>query len=281
MYATSFRDAVRPAQGLQRIRGIARDCALSVRGFISRPSDTPSLRVLYCHYVFDDQRREFETIICYLQSIGEFIHIDEVVEILEGKRQIEHNLFHLSFDDGFKNVVTNALPVLRQHGVPAAFFVPTAIISAPAEQVERYCRVTTNYPSIIEIATWEDLEKASMSGLEIGSHTRTHARFSEVSSSNMAIEDEIFGSKAELERRLGRDCNYISWPYGRITDADTQSLNAVRDAGYRACFGAFRGRVTPTITDRFRIPRHHFEVQWPLLHVKCFAHGAMERSMAI
>lgn len=276
MYTTSFRDAVRPARGLQRIRSIARDCALSVRGFISRPSDTPSLRVLYCHYVFDDQRREFETIICYLQSIGEFIGIGEVIEILEGKRPIKHNLFHLSFDDGFKNVVTNALPVLREHGVPAAFFVPTAIISAPPEQVEKYCRATMNYPSVIEIATWADLEKASLSGLEIGSHTRSHARFSELSKSKMAIEDEIFGSKADLERRLGRDCNYISWPYGRVTDADVQSLNAVKEAGYRACFGAFRGRVIPKATDRFRIPRHHFEVQWPFSHVKCFAHGAME-----
>ena len=136
---------------------------------------------------------------------------------------------------------------------------------------------TTNYPSVIEIATWDDLEKACAAGLEIGSHTRTHVRLSEVSRSKAAIEDEIFGSKADLERRLGRDCHYISWPYGRTTDADAQSLQTVEKAGYRACFGAFRGRVIPKITDRFRIPRHHFEVQWPLSHVKCFAHGAMER----
>jgi hypothetical protein len=277
VYATSFRQAVRPARGFQRIRSIARDCALSVRGIVSRPSNTPSLRVLYCHYVFDDQRRQFEAIVRYLQSIGEFVGIDEVLEVLEGRKAIEHNLFHLSFDDGFKNIVTNALPVLREHDVPATFFVPTAIISAPVEQVEKYCRATTNYPSVIEVASWDDLEKACTSRLEIGSHTRTHVRFSEISTSKAAIEDEIFGSKADLERRLGRDCDYISWPYGRINDADAASLSAVKQAGYRACFGAFRGRVIPKTTDQFRIPRHHFEVQWPLLHVKCFAHGAMER----
>ena len=237
----------------------------------------PSLRVLYCRYVFDDQRREFEAVVRYLQGIGEFIGVADVLEVLGGKRPVEHNLFHLSFDDGFKNVVTNALPVLCEHGVPATFFVPTAMISASAEQIEKYCRATTNYPSVIEIATWDDLAKACAAGLEIGLHTRTHARFSEVSTSRAAIEDEIFGSKADLERQLGRECKYISWPYGRITDADGQSLRAVQEAGYRACFGAFRGRVIPKITDRFRIPRHHFEVEWPLSHVKCFAHGAMER----
>jgi peptidoglycan/xylan/chitin deacetylase (PgdA/CDA1 family) len=277
MYASSFRQAVRPTRGLQRVRSIARDCALSARGLVSRPSNTPNLRVLYCHYVFDDQRRDFEAFVRYVQSIGEFIGIDEVLDILEGRRPVEHNLFHLTFDDGFKNVVTNALPILREHGAHATFFVPTAIISGSEEQVEKYCRATTNYPSVIEMATWDDLEKACAAGLEIGSHTRTHVRFSEISTSNASIEDEIFGSKADLERRLGRDCNYISWPYGRITDADSRSLKAVEQAGYRACFGAFRGRVIPNITDRFRIPRHHFEVQWPLQHVKCFVHGAMEK----
>ena len=281
IYATSFRQAVRPKRGLQRIRNIARECALSARGFISRPSDTPSLRILYCHYVFDDQCQEFENIIRYLQSIAKFVGIDEVVTILEGKKSIEHNLFHLTFDDGFKNIITNALPIMREYGVPATFFVPTAIISAPPEEVERYCRVATNYPSVIEVASWDDLGKASTVGLEIGSHTRTHARFAEVSNSKAAIEDEICGSKAEVERRLGRKCNYISWPYGRLVDADTRSLEVVQRAGYRACFGAFRGRVIPNATDPFRVPRHHFEVEWPLSHVKCFAHGAMECSVRI
>ncbi len=277
MYATTFRHAVRSATGLQRIRSMARDCVLSMRSLVSLPSNRPSLRILYCHYVFDDQCREFEAIVRYVQSIGEFIGIDEVLEVLEGRRSIEHNVFHLSFDDGFKNVITNALPILREHGVRATLFVPTAIISAPEEDVERYCRITTNYSSTIETATWDDLEKACAAGFEIGSHTRTHARFSEISMSKEAIEDEIFGSKEDLERRLGRGCKYISWPYGRIADADVQSLKAVEKAGYRGCFGAFRGRVIPQVTERFCIPRHHFEVQWPLSHVKCFSHGAMER----
>jgi peptidoglycan/xylan/chitin deacetylase (PgdA/CDA1 family) len=248
-----------------------------MRGFVSRPSDTPSLRILYCHYVFDDQRRKFENIIRYVQSIGTFIGIDQVVRIVEGKESLERSLFHLTFDDGFKNIITNALPIMHEYAVPATFFVPTAMISAPHDEVERYCRVVTNYPSAIEVATWDDLGKASAAGLEIGSHTRTHARFAEVSTSQAAVADEIYGSKADVERRLGRACNYISWPYGRLVDADAHSLEVVQRAGYRACFGAFRGRVVPETTDIFRIPRHHFEVEWPLSHVKCFAHGAMER----
>ena len=94
------------------------------------------------------------------------------------------------------------------------------------------------------------------------------------------MEDEIFGSKADIERQLGMPCPYISWPYGRLSDADDRSLAMVREAGYEACFGAWRGQVLPGHTDQFSIPRHHFEPQWPLSHVRYFASGAREESPA-
>lgn len=275
-YATSFRQAVRPTHGLQWFRQIARSCALSMRGIVSCPSDSPCLRILYCHYVFDDQWRAFDAIVRYLSSIGDLVGVGRVLDVLAGKTSLGRNAFHISFDDGFKNVFTNALPILQEHGASATVFVPTTIISAPTEIVEKYCRVTTSYPSVIEMASWDDLEKASANGFVIGSHTRTHARFSALSESQVALENEIYGSKADIERYLGKSCDYISWPYGRATDADVKSLRVVELAGYHACFGAFRGRVIPRATNRFLIPRHHFEVEWPLSHIKCFVNGAME-----
>jgi hypothetical protein len=102
-----------------------------------------------------------------------------------------------------------------------------------------------------------------------------------VSASTTLVEDEVFGFKADLEEHLGRICNYISWPYGRIAAANARSLKIVEKAGYRACFGAFRGQVIPKTTNRFSIPRHHFEVEWPLSHVKYFALGGLERRTGI
>jgi peptidoglycan/xylan/chitin deacetylase (PgdA/CDA1 family) len=177
-----------------------------------------------------------------------------------------------------RNVVTNALPILRAHGVPAILFVPTAIISARSGQFEEIRRNLATTRLDVDSVTWADLENARAAGFEIGSHTRTHARLSDVLNSKSAIEDEIFGSKADLERNLGGGCRYISWPYGRLEDANNDSLDVVRKAGYKACFGAFRGRIVPTVTNAFRIPRHHVEPEWPLAHVKCFAHGAWEAS---
>ena len=274
----NYNDVRGQTRGLDRLRELARHCALSVHSLFLRPSKAPALRLLYSHYVFHDQRKQFESIIRYLQSIGEFIGTDQVLDVLHGRVPLERNSFHLSFDDGFRSVVANALPILRAHGVPAILFVPTAIISAPSGHFEQIRRISETSKSNIEVATWADLEEVRAAGFEIGSHTRTHARLSDVLKSKSAIEDEIFGSKMDLERRLGGECRYMSWPYGRLEDANEDSLDVVRRAGYKACFGAFRGRIVPTVTNAFRIPRHHIEPEWPLAHVKCFAHGAWETS---
>lgn len=255
---------------------MARGLALSVQSLFMRPSDEPVLRLLYCHYLFVHQRKRFESVIRYLQSIGDFVSTDHVLDVLHGRKALQRNSFHLSFDDGMKNVVTNALPILREYKVPAILFVPTTLVSTPPGAYGEIRRILVTTDINAEIVTWGDLEKAREAGFDIGSHTRTHARLLHMQNSATAIEDEVFGSKADLERHLGTECRYISWPYGRLLDVDDDVLGVVRKAGYQACFGAFRGHIEPKLTNAFRIPRHHIEPQWPLSHVKCFALGAWE-----
>ncbi len=264
------------ASPVGRLRRFVRDCALSAYSVVLRPSQVPVLRLLYCHSVFDHQRDKFESIIRYLQGIGEIISTDRVLDILHGKVPLLRSSFHLSFDDGLRNVVTNALPILREHGVPAILFVPTTLVSTPPGTYGDIRRILAASDANSEIVTWSDLEKALAAGFDIGSHTRTHARLSDTLKSATGIEDEVFGSKMDVERKLGVECRYMSWPFGRLQDVDDGVLDVVKKAGYKACFGAFRGHIEPGVTSRFRIPRHHFEAAWPLSHVKCFALGAGE-----
>lgn len=157
MYAVNFRDAVVGPRGLPQLRKFARDTVLWARSLTAMPSGPPALRLLYCHYVFDDQRDAFAVLIDYLQSIGSFIRTSEVLDVVEGRRPVLENQFHLSFDDGFRNVVANAFPILAQRGISAAFFVPTSIVSSDERTAEDYCRNTLRYPRPIEIVSWDDL----------------------------------------------------------------------------------------------------------------------------
>jgi len=276
-YATQWQQAAPIPSGFRnKARAFLRNSILSFSSVIKKGQGDTYLRCLYCHYVFDDQREEFEKLIVKLKKIGHFVNTDECIEMLHGNIKIDKRYFHLSFDDGFRNNFTNAFPILKKHNVPAIFYVPSSLIGADWNSAENYCLNTTRYRAVIEMMSWEDLNNLLSEGFEIGSHTKTHARFSEISSSHELMEDEILGSKMELETNLKYECKYISWPFGKLTDADSKSLKMVKDAGYVACFGAYRGTVEPGITDIFSIPRHHFEAQWPVSHVEYFARGNME-----
>lgn len=264
--ARTYHQAFPPQGGLSaRLRAAAKRAALATLGRVARTSPEPRLRLLYCHHVFDDEVTSFAARLRQLLEMGRFVDTATAVSIVCGEAQVTQSLFHLSFDDGYRNIVTNALPVLRDLGIPSILFVPTRQLG-----VEHW-----TYAARIEMATWDDLEAARNAGMEIGSHTRDHLSFSEISSSPATLEAQIAGSKADIEQHLG-ECRYISWPFGRRSDADAVSLAAVKQAGYAACFGAFRGTVEPGKTDRFRIPRHHFEPHWPASHLRYFALGGGE-----
>lgn len=276
-FATTWREAVQPpARGISKVRAAVRSGMLSTMSLLDQRIADRFIRCLYCHYVFDDQVTAFELLVERLKSQGTFIDTSTLVDMLAGKQPLDGRYFHLSFDDGFRNNVTNALPILRRHAVPAIFFVPSALVGADWARTRDYCLNVTHYRAVIEMMTWDDLRAILDAGYEVGSHTRTHARFSSISSEREHLENEISGSKRDLESRLGYRCRFISWPYGRVTDADASSVDFTRQAGYDACFGAFRGTIRPGKTDPYRIPRHHFEAQWPLSHVEYFARGNRE-----
>lgn len=273
-YAVLYRNAVltRPAG----LRTALRATAISVFSRLQSGLADRFVRCLYCHYVFDDQKADFEQLIGRFKLMGTFIDTCTLLDMLAGRRAVNGRYFHLSFDDGFRNNFTNALPILQRHAVPAIFFVPTAFVGAGWELARHYCLNIVHHRTAIEMMTWGDLRTILDAGYEVGSHTRTHACFSAISKQRERLEDEIRGSKHDLESRLGYQCRYISWPYGRAADADASSVDFTREAGYDACFGAFRGTVFPGRTNRYQIPRHHFEPQWPPGHVEYFARGNME-----
>lgn len=263
----------------ERVRSAARHVAVSTAARRRREISNPRfLRLLYCHYVFDDQRDQFERIVLALKTIGTFVDTATCIEMLNGRLPIHTGCFHLSFDDGFRNILSNAVPILARHKVPAEIFVPTGFVGASYEQTRDYCLNIIHQPGVIEITTWEDLRHAVSLGFGVGSHTRSHLRLSAISDSPTLLREEIHGSKADVEAHLGTRCKHISWTFGGRGDIDGRALELVQSAGYEACFGAFRGQVIPGKTGRFLVPRHHFEPDWPLSHVVFFAGGGMEPS---
>jgi peptidoglycan/xylan/chitin deacetylase (PgdA/CDA1 family) len=255
----------------QRMRAWGRDaavCALSLTRSVPQAS---WIRFPYYHHVFDDQRAGFEAQLRYMTSIGSMISLDDAVALMEADTPIDGRYFCITFDDGYKNCVTNALPILAEHQVPAAFFVATAFVGAVREQrdpalvgtIEAYDRFVTDF------MTWDDCRQLVGAGMTLGSHSATHPRLAHLSASD--VEHELRHSKEVIEQELGTDCRHFSCPKGQPgTDfRPDRDPGIARRIGYRSFSTTTRG----TVRDRpnpMLIPRDHVIASWSVRQLRYF-----------
>jgi peptidoglycan/xylan/chitin deacetylase (PgdA/CDA1 family) len=148
----------------------------------------------------------------------------------------------VTFDDAHRSVFEHAWPVLRELGWPATVFVPTehATLQTPMGWAGNEEWVGGPWEHELACMTWEELCQLADAGWEVGSHTRTHPRLTRISPEELHVELEE--SRAEVERRVGRLCDTVAYPYGDVDDVVAAAASA---AGYRAGAGAPAGLEEP------------------------------------
>jgi peptidoglycan/xylan/chitin deacetylase (PgdA/CDA1 family) len=114
----------------------------------------------------------------------------------------------LTFDDGFESLADFAWPLLRAHGLPATVFVPTSRVGLDNAWGEQETR---GIPTL-RLCGWDALAAMAEQGLEIGSHTVTHARL--VGMGAGLVRDELALSAEAIEQRIGRRPRAFCYPYG-------------------------------------------------------------------
>ena len=154
----------------------------------------------------------------------------------------------ITFDDAHRSVYDVAFPVLQRLGVVATLFVPTRYADDERPLLfEGYAQwVGTKWERELEPMTWEQIGELAAAGWEIGSHTRDHLRLTHVD--DETLREELAGSKADVERRTGRPCTALAYPYG---DFDHRVRAGTEQAGYTAA--AALGSDAP---DPLSWPRH-------------------------
>lgn len=259
-----------------RMRKVLRDSYLSILAKTQKVrTETREIRCFNCHYVFDDQRGEFATVIKALKNYGEFVNTDAMVDMVEGKMPVDGRYFHLSFDDGLKSLLRNAAPVLDQYDVPTLIFVNSNFVGAPeSDPVQGGWTEISNYRKPIRVMTWAELKE---SNFEIGAHTRTHKLLAALDENSDELESEIRGCKVDIEQALGQPCQYFAWPFGTRASIAENGLKEIEKAGYRAAFGSYRTPIEPKQTPLMQIPRQHFETNWPIDHIRLVANGGLEK----
>jgi peptidoglycan/xylan/chitin deacetylase (PgdA/CDA1 family) len=150
----------------------------------------------------------------------------------------------LTFDDGFRDFLTAAFPVLRQHGFTATMYLPTAFIGEQPIQFKAH-----------ECLAWDDVAELHRAGIEFGSHTVNHPELVRLPWAE--VEREVRDSKAEIERHLGAQVASFAYPYA-FPRAEREFVSKLRrllgEAGYENCVTTDIGRVRAG-GDLLAIPR--------------------------
>jgi len=263
-YATEGRALERARPLTFRIRGAARRAALGALSVLPRASKR-GVRIVHYHYVFDDEREPFERQVRFLAREFRPVSLSDAVERLRlGK--VEGDEVAVTFDDGFRNQLDNAAPVLAEHGFSACFFLVTDLLDASPDDARAFCRERLHLPLPVEPLGWDGAARLLELGHEVGSHTRSHPDLTTLGPG--ALLDELTVSREELSRRLV-PARHLSAPYGERSRFSERVADAARAAGYESCSTAIRG-VNTSALDLYSLHRDHLSARWPLRELAYF-----------
>lgn len=117
----------------------------------------------------------------------------------------------LTFDDGMQSVFENALPVIREHRVPAHLFLTTGAVGRD----NRWPTQPADAPRY-EMLSWDQVESLHEAGVSIESHTHTHPDLRKLTEAE--IRGECDKADTLIQDRLGRKPGYFAYPYGYFSD---------------------------------------------------------------
>jgi peptidoglycan/xylan/chitin deacetylase (PgdA/CDA1 family) len=184
--------------------------------FVTLPVDRDWVFFPLYHFIVDDERRGFDAHLRYMRRHGDFISMDNAVDALKNPGGIGGRYFCVTFDDGVKNCVTNALPILVERRAPAAFFIATEYVGLRLEtdweRIRPFPQPYTGFRGAFDFVTWDDCREMHAAGMTIGAHTRHHRRLQSMSEAE--CDDELRGSKARIEAELQAPCVHFAAPWG-------------------------------------------------------------------
>jgi peptidoglycan/xylan/chitin deacetylase (PgdA/CDA1 family) len=224
--------------------------------------DERTLRVLMYHKVNDFRPNPTtvptEVFAEQMALLGELeytpVSLGDVRDYYVGDKPLPPGAVLITFDDGYRDNLENALPILRRHGYPAVIFVPIGFLDGdrplPHEEALRRLGVHN------ETVGWDELAELEAGGVRVESHGIGHRPVAELEPAEAAREIAL--SKLRLEERLGREVEAYAFVKGSLADYRPEHVSLVQQAGYALGFTSVSGANGPG-SDRFRLRRYNVE----------------------
>jgi peptidoglycan/xylan/chitin deacetylase (PgdA/CDA1 family) len=186
--------------------------------------------------------RSFARQMAWLARLGyRGVSMRDLMPYLQGEKT--GKVVGITFDDGYRNVYQNALPVLQRYGFTSTnYFVVNQLGGA---NVWDYEKGIAHSP----LMSAQEMQAWARAGQEVGSHTLDHVHLPQVDPAQ--AWHQIAESKARLEALLEDEVTAFCYPYGH---EDPQLRALVQKAGYTNATTTDRGLARAS-DDRFGLPR--------------------------
>jgi peptidoglycan/xylan/chitin deacetylase (PgdA/CDA1 family) len=193
-------------------------------------------------------RSRFRSHLQFLARHYRVISLRSYLEMREaGENPPPHSVI-LTFDDGLRNFLTVAAPVLRESRLPATLFIVTDSVEKRGDSdLDSHWTPADDHTSL----SWPEIHDLLFSKeIEIGSHTRSHPVLSDLTSAEVALE--LDASLRDLCLRIRTEfLPYLAYPYGAYSET---IVKTARELGYCCALTTDAG-TNSRYTDVFRLRR--------------------------
>ncbi len=146
----------------------------------------------------------------------------------------------ITFDDGYADFASAALPALQARSLPCTLYVTTGWLEGASGRAPGPAHPMLSWTQLLEVAA---------AGVEIGAHSHTHRQLDTLSATS--LREELSRPKDLLESALGRNIRDIAYPHGYH---GPRVRHRAQEVGYDSG-AAVRNRVSPIGEDRMRLSR--------------------------
>jgi peptidoglycan/xylan/chitin deacetylase (PgdA/CDA1 family) len=180
----------------------------------------------------------------YLRQAGyRSIDIGELMKGFENGTDLTKTVL-ITFDDGYQDFLTDAMPVLKQYGFTATVFLATGRIQQTSMRLEG-----------VDYLTWSEVRELHEEGIRFGSHTVTHPDLRCLGPEQ--IEYELGYSKEVIEQNVGVAVSSFAYPFA-FPEEDANFtrllLDELENQGYEYGVTTILGRASGRY-NRFLLPR--------------------------
>jgi len=225
-----------------------------------------TLRVLMYHKINDVAENPlsvpvglFDEQMGLLRDLGyTVVDLEQVLDHYTTGKQLPPRAVLITFDDGYRDNLDNAMDVLGRHGYPAVLFVPIGYLDTtlPLPHEERLAQRGIVNRTI----DWSDLPDIERGGIRVEAHGISHRPLADLEVDEAARE--IVLAKLKLEEALGRPVRAFAYVKGSEAHFKLVHLSLLRQAGYDIAFTSVSGANTPR-TDPLRLHRYNVEPYTP------------------